>query len=342
MDVKITRINCLTGGHPTGAMLPLDYPTDRECLDAALPTIGLTEPPQARLLWVHNTLDVAEVECSVAYLNEARERSDLEIINDPRPLPLDAAGNLAGPGVSQLGVKLSLMITCLGDVIRPSAGKAVVRMLRRLGHAIDFPEAQTCCGQPMFNSGYADLAREQAKHTIRVFEGEQPVVVPSGSCAAMVKVEYPHLLEGDAEWHARAVDLAQRTFEFSDFLVNQLEGRRCRREVRRQGRVSLRLPPADAGADERSRNARAARRRARPMCRSTGRTSAAALAARSSIRYPQISGNMVEDKMQCILATGADCVVSTDAGCLMNIGGRLHREGQQVELLHIAELLERQ
>jgi hypothetical protein len=95
MDARITRINCLTGGHPTGAMLPLDYPTDRECLDAAQPTIGLTEPPQSKLLWAHNTLDVAEVECSVAYLNEARERSDLEIIKDPRPMPFDAAGNLA-------------------------------------------------------------------------------------------------------------------------------------------------------------------------------------------------------------------------------------------------------
>jgi hypothetical protein len=94
MDVKITRINCLTGGHPTGAMLPLDYPTDRECLDHALPTIGLTEPPHARLMWAHNTLDVAEVECSVAYLNEARERRDLEIIADPRPMPFDSAGNL--------------------------------------------------------------------------------------------------------------------------------------------------------------------------------------------------------------------------------------------------------
>ena len=94
LDVKITRINCLTGGHPTGAMLPLDYPTDRECLDAALPTCGLVEPPDARLMWAHNTLEVAEVECSVAYLHEARERSDLEIICDPRPMPLDASGNL--------------------------------------------------------------------------------------------------------------------------------------------------------------------------------------------------------------------------------------------------------
>ena len=93
-DVKITRINCLTGGHPTAAMMPLDYPTDRDCLDAALPTIGLTEPPNARVLWVHNTLEVAEVECSVAYLPEARDRKDLTILCDPRPIPFDSAGNL--------------------------------------------------------------------------------------------------------------------------------------------------------------------------------------------------------------------------------------------------------
>lgn len=94
MDVEATRINALTGGHPTAAMLPLDYPTDQQILDAALPTIGLADPPDARLLWIRNTLDVAEVECSLAYLEEARRRSDLEVVIPPRPLPLDAAGNL--------------------------------------------------------------------------------------------------------------------------------------------------------------------------------------------------------------------------------------------------------
>ena len=94
MNVNITRINCLTGGHPTAAMLPLDYATDRDILDSALPTIGLTEPPNARLMWIHNTLEVAELECSVAYLAEARTRSDLTILSDPRPLPLDVHGNL--------------------------------------------------------------------------------------------------------------------------------------------------------------------------------------------------------------------------------------------------------
>jgi hypothetical protein len=93
-DIKITRINCLTGGHPTAAMLPLDYVTDQQMLDTALPTIGLIEPPNAQLQWIHNTLDVAEVECSSAYWNEAKTREDLTILCDPRPMPFDSSGNL--------------------------------------------------------------------------------------------------------------------------------------------------------------------------------------------------------------------------------------------------------
>ncbi len=232
------------------------------------------------------------------------------------------------------------MITCLGDCVRPGAGQAVVRILRRLGHTIDFPAAQTCCGQPMFNSGYAKLAREQARHTIGVFAGKQPVIVPSGSCAAMVKVEYPHLLEGDAAWHERALDLAGRTFEFSDFLVNQLQvvdlGARytgkvayhyaCHLRMLGQTNEVERLVQKVAGATY------------VPLAR---QDQCCGFGGSFAVRYPLVSGNMVDDKMRCILAAGADCVVSTDAGCMMNIGGRLHREGHAVELLHIAELLER-
>ena len=94
MDVHVTRTNCLTGGHAVGAMIPVHFPTDREVLDAVLPIIGLTEPPNAKLMWIHNTLKVAEVECSTAYLAEARSRSDLKILSDPRPLPIDARGML--------------------------------------------------------------------------------------------------------------------------------------------------------------------------------------------------------------------------------------------------------
>lgn len=94
MNVQITRTNCLTGGHPTGAMLPVHFPTDREVLDAVLQIIGLTEPPDAKVMWIHNTLDVVEVECSTAYLTEARSRNDLTILTDPRPLPFDGRGML--------------------------------------------------------------------------------------------------------------------------------------------------------------------------------------------------------------------------------------------------------
>jgi L-lactate dehydrogenase complex protein LldE len=245
-------------------------------------------------------------------------------------------------------MKLSLMITCLGDVIRPAAGKAVVRVLRRLGHEIDFPEAQTCCGQPMFNSGYAKMAREQAKHTIRVFAGASPVIVPSGSCAAMVKVEYPHLLAGDAEWHERALDLAARTFEFSDYLVNHLKVVDV--GARFEGKVAFHFACHSRMLGLRSDSAGGLRSEVETLVKHVAGATYVPLNRQDqccgfggsfAIRYPQISGSMVEDKMQCILASGADCVVSTDAGCLMNIGGRLHRAGRQVELLHVAELLER-
>lgn len=105
VDVKVTRTNCLTGGHATGAMIPVYYDTDREVLDAALPIIGLTDPPDARLMWIHNTLDVAEVECSAAYWEEAQLRDDLEILTDPRPLPFNSTGML--PSVKELSEALA-------------------------------------------------------------------------------------------------------------------------------------------------------------------------------------------------------------------------------------------
>src|SRR4029077_13698190 len=115
------------------------------------------------------------------------------------------------------------MATCLGDVMRPEAAVATVRLLRRLGATVNFPERQTCCGQPFYNSGFLKGARDLACHTIEVFADENPVVVPSGSCAAMVKIEFPHLFHDDAHWHERAAELAARTFELSDFLVNHLK-----------------------------------------------------------------------------------------------------------------------
>src|SRR5438105_4167686 len=114
------------------------------------------------------------------------------------------------------------MITCLGDALFPDAGVATVKLLRRLGVEVDFPQAQTCCGQPHFNSGFHDLARDLARHTIQTFAKAPLVVTPSGSCAAMVKLEYPELFHGDSVWQPRAKSLAERTFELSQFLIHIL------------------------------------------------------------------------------------------------------------------------
>jgi L-lactate dehydrogenase complex protein LldE len=237
-------------------------------------------------------------------------------------------------------MKLSLMITCLGDVIRPAAGQATVRLLRRLGHEVVFPRDQTCCGQPHFNSGFADLAREQAKHTIRVFADPWPVIVPSGSCAAMVKLEYPHLLDGDVQWHPRALELAGRTFELADFLVNQLGatdvGARYEGKIAYHYACHLRGLGLTGEVETLIRHVAGAT--LLPLAR---QDQCCGFGGSFSVRYPQVSGAMVNDKANCIIHTGADAVVSTDAGCLMNIGGRLRRQEKPVEVLHLAELLEK-
>lgn len=241
-------------------------------------------------------------------------------------------------------MKVSLMITCLGDCIRPEAGIAAVKLLRRLGCEVEFPAAQTCCGQPMFNSGYKELAKRQAMHTIEVFSKDEPVVVPSGSCAAMVKVEFLHLFEHGDPWHARAEELAARTYELTDFLVNRLQvtdvGAKFEGRVAHHFACHLRGLGQSGQVEKllsRVGGATVVELPRQDQCCGFGGSFA--------VRYPDISGAMVSDKCRCILNCGADCVVSTDAGCLMNIGGRLRRmqrDGaaeREVRVLHVAELL---
>ena len=237
-------------------------------------------------------------------------------------------------------MKLSLMITCLGDVLRPNVGVATVRLLRRLGHEVDFPSQQTCCGQPMYNSGLADLARQQAKYTIGVFAGNRRVISPSGSCVAMIKIEYPELFADDRQWHDRAVDLSERTFELSDFLVNQLRvvdvGAKFEGRVAYHYACHLRMLEQKDEVEtliDHVEGATCVPLHRQEQCCGFGGSFA--------VRYPQISGAMVDDKVGCILQTDADALVSTDTGCLINIGGRLHRQGQKIEVMHFAELLDR-
>lgn len=238
-------------------------------------------------------------------------------------------------------MRFSLMITCLGDVLRPAAGQSTVRLLRRLGHEVDFSADQTCCGQPFFNSGFEDLARQQARQTIRIFDHGLPVVVPSGSCAAMVKVEYPQLLADDAEWEPRARELADRTFELADLLVNRLGVVDV--GARFEGKIAYHYACHLRGlgmSDEVERLlAHVAGATYVPLPR---QDQCCGFGGSFAVRYPEISTAMVSDKAACIVETTADALVSTDAGCLMNIGGRLRRLGHGVEVLHLAELLDRQ
>ncbi len=237
-------------------------------------------------------------------------------------------------------MKVALMITCLGDIFRPEAGVATVRLLRRLGVQVEFPEGQTCCGQPFFNSGYPKHAQDVARHTIEVFErvAVDAIVVPSGSCAAMVKVEYPALFHDDAQWHGRATELASRAHELTDFLVNVLGrddvGASFRGKVTYHFACHLRTLGLK---DEAVRLIRAIR--GVEYVPLEGLEDCCGFGGSFAVRFPEISGAIVHDKALAIVRTGADAVVATDAGCLMNIAGRLHRIGSNVRALHLVEIL---
>jgi L-lactate dehydrogenase complex protein LldE len=236
-------------------------------------------------------------------------------------------------------LKVSLMITCLGDALYPEVGVATVRLLRRLGVEVDFPEAQTCCGQPHFNSGFTDHARDLARHTIDAFDNGQPVVTPSGSCAAMVKLEYPELFHGDRVHHARAVDLARRTHELSSFLIHQLgiEDVGARFDGKATYHMACHLRGLGVNAEPERLLQRVRGLELLPLERFD---ECCGFGGSFSVRFPEISGAMVCDKAKFIEQSGADAVVATDAGCLMNIAGCLRRRGSMVRALHLAQVLE--
>jgi L-lactate dehydrogenase complex protein LldE len=237
-------------------------------------------------------------------------------------------------------LKVSLLVTCLGDAFFPEVGVATVRLLRRLGVVVDFPRAQTCCGQPFFNSGYRADARDLARHTIRAFDNGQLLVTPSGSCAAMVKLEYPELFHEDLVWHGRAEDMARRTHELSDFLVNVLRTEDVGASW--QGKATYHMACHLRGLGVRTEPEQLLRRvrglEYIPLERSD---ECCGFGGSFCVRYPEISGAMVQDKAALIEKTGAEMVVATDAGCLMNIAGCLRRRGSKVRALHLAEVLEK-
>jgi len=215
-----------------------------------------------------------------------------------------------------------------------------VRLLRRLGIDVDFPQAQTCCGQPHFNSGFHEDARALARHTIRAFAGERTVVTPSGSCAAMIKLEYPELFHHDLAWHGRAEDLARRTFELSDFLVNVLQTEDV--GARFPARVTYHMACHLRGLGTLSEPERLLHKvRELEYVPLERKDECCGFGGSFAVRMPAISGAMVQDKAAFIEKTGAAVVVASDAGCLMNIAGCLRRRGSKVRALHLAQVLEK-
>jgi L-lactate dehydrogenase complex protein LldE len=215
-----------------------------------------------------------------------------------------------------------------------------VRLLRRLGVGVDFPAAQTCCGQPHFNSGYHTEARDLARHLIAAFDNDRTVVVPSGSCAAMVKLEYPELFHDDPHWGARARNLAQRTHELSDYLVNVLKVEDV--GARFEGRATYHMACHLRGLGLLTEPERLLRRvRGLELVPLERADECCGFGGSFSVRFPGISGAMVQDKAGFIEKAGVDAVVATDAGCLMNIAGCLRRRGSAVRALHLAEVLEK-
>ena len=235
--------------------------------------------------------------------------------------------------------RVALFVTCLGDAFYPQVGEATVRLLHRLGIAVDFPLGQTCCAQPAFNAGFHDQARQVAQRNLLLFADYEYVIVPSGSCTAMIRLFYADLFAEDPDLRVQAESLASRTYELSEFLFNVVGiddvGAAFPGKVAYHASCHLQreLGVTDAPRRLISRVAgiEACDAEMSEQCCGFGGTFA--------VKYPEISSAMLEKKIASLQRAGADTLVSCDAGCLMHIAGRLRRQGMDVQVLHLAELL---
>jgi L-lactate dehydrogenase complex protein LldE len=238
-------------------------------------------------------------------------------------------------------MRASLFVTCLTDQFYPEVAVAVVRVLHRLGVDVDFPKGQTCCGQPAMNSGYIDEARSVAAHMIGVFEASEAVVTPSGSCCAMVREHFAPLFENEPAMHDRAVRLAEKTFDFVEYLEKILKIDWSAWELNYDAVATYHYSCHLRGIGMTDEAVKLLGKidgiEYRPLekleqCCGFGGTFA--------VKYGDISGAMVQDKVACIAATGADVLVCNDGGCGMNIAGACRRGGVKVEMKHIAQILD--
>ena len=236
-------------------------------------------------------------------------------------------------------MRVTLFVQCLVDSLYPEVGEAMLTLFGRLGIDVDCPIDQTCCGQPAFNAGYRRAAQTAAKRFIRIFEDAEMIVCPSGSCVSMVKHHYPELFADDLRWHDRARAVGQRCFEFSQFMVDVLRvedvGAAYRGTVTYHD--SCHLLRALGVAEQPRRLIRQIR--GAELVEMHDADKCCGFGGSFSVKYPQISTAMVDDKVANILASGADTVAGCDISCLMNIQGRLSRLGLPVKTRHLAQLL---
>jgi L-lactate dehydrogenase complex protein LldE len=233
-----------------------------------------------------------------------------------------------------------LFVTCIVDTLYPETGEAVVRVLEKAGVEVSFPPGQTCCGQPAFNAGLRKQARQMAIQTIQAFEPYPgPVVIPSGSCAAMLRHSYAELFAQDPVWLPKALALARRTYELTEFLVDVLgiSDLGARFDHRLTYHSSCHLLRS-LGVDHQPKALLAAIQGAE-FVELPDTTDCCGFGGVFSVEHPEISTAMLKRKIANIDATGADYIVSCDAGCLTNINGGLHRMHKPQRAVHIADLL---
>lgn len=247
--------------------------------------------------------------------------------------------NTSNPLSSGAGPHVGLLVTCLVDAIRPSIGFATLAVLERAGCRVSVPEVQTCCGQPAVSAGAEAHARDLARRVIAAFEPFDAVVAPSGSCAATIVRHYPRLLADNPDWFARAEALAARTHEILAYLHDVLDW--CPEGVRFEGRATYHdtcsglrelaiktQPRALLGAVE-----------GLELVPLDGEEACCGFGGTFAVKYPEISGGIVADKARAIARTGADTLLAADLGCLMNMAGRLTREGHRMRVFHPVEVL---
>lgn len=236
-------------------------------------------------------------------------------------------------------MKASLFVTCIVDQFYPAVGESAVKVLRRLGVEVDFPQGQTCCGQPAFNSGFFSQAKPMADRFLDLFEDSEYVVIPSGSCGSMLKLFTPGLFDNGSEMARRAQALSERTYEFSQFLVNVLGvvdvGARYYGKVTYHASCHLiRELKATSESESLIKGVRGLQ-----FVEMEGSTDCCGFGGTFAVKYPEISNAIMEEKIRRIQATGADLLVAGDSGCLMHMGGALSRNNIKVTTMHLAQLL---